>query len=777
MPLMGRRSQRLALAAALALLLPTFAAQRAASQAAQSASAVPPDLGPNQTFTGVPWTGPPGITETVADIMRRQAAAPRGDTLVPRERRPEQAGNERDSKNDNPAAFAVPVWPAAGAATRSLAPSVGFTLNANWLGTRLSESMSLPPDSNGAVGLTQVMAISNGRFKLYNKTGTLQGLNIDDEIFFALVSGGFGISDPHVRYDRLSGRWFITEINVKPTSNKILIAVSSGPTITNEASFTFFEFNHDAVGPTPNMDTGHFADYDTLGVDANALYIGVNEFVNGTGGGFQNTSAYVVNKADLLSGTLTVTAFRGLAVGTGAGLYTPQGVDNDDPAATEGYFIGVDNFMFSQLDIRRVTNPGGTPAISGNLTVTVPSTFVPIPQVAQGSTAALDALDDRLFAAMIKRNKLTGVASLWTAHNIRVSSGGVGTSAGDRNASRWYQIDDLTGTPTLTQAGTVFDGANPSPLGFWIPSVAANGQGHMALGASVAGSNMPASANVQSRLSSDAAGMTPQTPHTVLGVAGYNRQPTPPQRWGDYSQVVVDPEDDQTLWTFQEYADAANSWGVRVMKLIAPPPATPTSASPPSVPQGAASTAVTIAGTSISGSGFFDPGAGFPSRIAATVSGVVVNSVTFVNATTVILNISTVGAAAGAKDVTIVNPDTQGRGATSLLTVLSPFTDDPLTPGVTPIKAVHVSELRSLIDQQRVRFGLSPFAWTDATLAAGTTPVRAVHVAELRTALTEAYTAAGRTAPAFSDPVLTTGVTPVRAVHISEIRTALLAIE
>src|SRR5207247_6983301 len=135
---------------------------------------------------------------------------------------------------------------------------------------------------------------------------------------------------------------------------------------------------------------------------------------------------------------------------------------------------------------------------------------------------------------------------------------------------------------------------------------------------------------------------------------------------------------------------------------------------------------------------FFDPGAGFPRRLTAAVSGgVIVNSATFVNPTTVTLNISTVGAAPGPKDVTIFNPDTQAQSATSLITVVNAFTDDPLMPGVTVIKAVHVTELRSRIDDQRVRVGLAPFPWTDATLSAGTTPVSAVHVAELRTALTE----------------------------------------
>ena len=53
------------------------------------------------------------------------------------------------------------------------------------------------------------------------------------------------------------------------------------------------------------------------------------------------------------------------------------------------------------------------------------------------------------------------------------------------------------------------------------------------------------------------------------------------RRWGDYSFTVVDPLDDMTVWTIQEYNQALNSYAVRVGKLAAPPPATPTcSASP-----------------------------------------------------------------------------------------------------------------------------------------------------------------------------------------------------
>jgi len=103
------------------------------------------------------------------------------------------------------------------------------------------------------------------------------------------------------------------------------------------------------------------------------------------------------------------------------------------------------------------------------------------------------------------------------------------------------------------------------------------------------------------------------------------------------------------------------------------------------------------------------------------------------------------------------------------------FTDDPIVPGVTVIKAVHITELRDRIDAVRRTRGLAAFPYTNPGPAAGTL-ISAVHVTELRAALTQAYIASGRPAPGFTDPGLGTGV-PVKAVHISEIRAALLAVE
>src|SRR6185436_15102867 len=147
-----------------------------------------------------------------------------------------------------------------------------------------------------------------------------------------------------VRYDRLSGRWFVVIVNVDAV-NRVMIAVSNSSTITNSSSFTFFGFQHDMVGTTPNSDTGAYCDYPTLGVDKNALYIGCTVFDQADA--LVGSTGFVVRKASLLVGTLAVTAFRQLVAGeSGEGPLAPQGVDNDDPGATQGYFIATDNATY-----------------------------------------------------------------------------------------------------------------------------------------------------------------------------------------------------------------------------------------------------------------------------------------------------------------------------------------------------------------------------------------------------------------------------------------------
>jgi len=156
-------------------------------------------------------------------------------------------------------------------------------------------------------------------------------------------------------------------------------------------------------------------------VDKFALYIGVNVF-NSAGTAVIGTTGFVVNKSNLLSGTLTVTPFRqiGAVGGTGGGPWTPQGWITMIPMRPR-VFYRRDNAVFSGWSSGASANPGGTPSISANLNLTVPTTTFPTQQAHKGDTLGkkLDALDDRLFAAAIRKNKITGAISLWTAQTYK----------------------------------------------------------------------------------------------------------------------------------------------------------------------------------------------------------------------------------------------------------------------------------------------------------------------------------------------------------------------
>ena len=135
----------------------------------------------------------------------------------------------------------------------------------------------------------------------------------------------------------------------------------------------------------------------------------------------------------------------------------------------------------------------------------------------------------------------------------------------------------------------------------------------------------------------------------------------------------------------------------------------------------------------------------------------------------------------GRATVTVTATDTGGLSAMQqfavAVVVSSTFTDHPLRPGTTPIKAVHFHELRERIAALRVRSGLPVVGWTDPTLVAGVTPVKRVHLTELRSALDAAYDAVRRPRPAYTDAVVAAGVTADKAGHIMELRSAILLLE
>jgi hypothetical protein len=662
---------------------------------------------------GVPSVGAIGTQKTTADIMSEQSAAPalkRASRLMLERELPHH--RDRSQNSDASPVANIPTAPTKRQrGVERLSPvdvetsaSAPQTISTTFTGATFADTGVFSPDTMGAIGPSQFVVFVNGRLRTFDKTtGLADGvINANPDVFFSSVMTPLILPvtinftrHPQIRFDRLSRRWILTitdapstsAVTIGDTPNRVLIAVSdaaSNGVLSAGTVWTFYFVQQDTVG---GPSTNESLDDPSLGVDNNALYIGGNmlavatQFLN-------NSAAFVIRKSSILSGgPIVTTAFRNLESPDGPD--SPRGVDNYNPAANEGYFIGLSLLNPNRLVMRRISNPGGVPAISANINIVVAATSFPIPVDHLGNTVVADtdgdgwpdgwlAAPDRLIAAHIRNGRL------WTAHNIAVAATGIASNvnAQRRNAVRWYEliIPPLAGAPSVNQSGTIFDNAatRAAARQFWMPSITVSGQGHAAIGFSAAGTPFRINAATSGRLRTDALGTTgAAAPFTASGTA-YDppADPGPRRNWGKYSFTSLDPKDDMTMWTVQEFCNAADSYGMRVAKLLAPPPATPSTVPAATVVAGLPSVNIVITGTSVAGSEFYDPGADIVgaepfNHISATVSGgITVNSVTYTDPTHVTLNISTMGAPIGPKDVTITNPDGQSSTGIGILTVV-----------------------------------------------------------------------------------------------------------
>jgi hypothetical protein len=169
-----------------------------------------------------------------------------------------------------------------------------------------------------------------------------------------------------------------------------------------------------------------------------------------------------------------------------------------------------------------------------------------VPQ--QGTTVKLDTLGDRLMSWLQYRN-INGTESLWVSRSV---------VAGTSDGIRWMEIRNMKTTPTVYQQGTYA----PDSKYRWMPSLAVDKFGNMALGYSISSSTMYPAIGYAGRLAGDALGTLSQT-ETVL-IAGTGAQ-TSYSRWGDYASMSVDPVNDCTFWfTTEYYETTGTNWQTRI---------------------------------------------------------------------------------------------------------------------------------------------------------------------------------------------------------------------
>ena len=433
------------------------------------------------------------------------------------------------------------------ASVNGLRPLVGTTAGLNFDG-QAADGVA-PPDTTGAVGATQYVQWVNLEYNVYSKTTGSKILGpVQGNAFWSGFGGTCSTSnsgDPIVLYDKAAGRWFAAQ-NTFSGVYTICLAVST----SNDATGTYNRYSF-AVSPSTN-----FPDYPKWGVWSDGYYQSFNAFKNGSS--FNGSEVCAADRTNILAGNAatiqcfsTSTTYGGLLPGDIDGNTAPPAGE----AETYADWSDTTHINFWKFHVDFVTPTNST--FTGPTQVSVPS-FTQVCSsgtracIPEGAGEKVDSLGDRLMYRLAYRN-FGSYESLLVSQTVKPTSG---TAV---SAVRWYEFRNPSAV-SLYQSGTFQDSGTKN---YWMPSIAQDKQGNIALGFSVANKTTDPSVWYTGRLVTDALG-TMQSANTVVTGTGY--QTSTGNRWGDYSTMQVDPSDDCTFWYTQEYYKTKGSynWATRI---------------------------------------------------------------------------------------------------------------------------------------------------------------------------------------------------------------------
>lgn len=412
---------------------------------------------------------------------------------------------------------------------------------------------AIPPDTYGAAGPGHLMTMLNTQARVQDKSGnTISTVSLSS--FWSALPSNTSTFDPRVQYDASHGRWIATcAVNPGSNTSKINFAISATGDPTG--TWTFYQL------PADTLETGQacWADFPCMGFNGSWIVITANMFTV-TGNTFQGARMWAIDASSVVSGgsigyKLFLTKFdvagsrSGFTLqpcvtyGAGDTLYL---VDNS------GYYASNDTTFLIRLS--RVTGTPANPqwsvvpnssfAGTGLFRVTNNFNGTQIDASQQGISTLIATGDSRLLSAAYRAGRI------WCTH-----SGGFPAKlaqAPDRTAVFWYQLNPLSMPSPIVQSGRIDGGAG---VHHFFPSIAANAAGDACLGFSRSDASRFAEAVFCGRLASDPAGTSQPIQQLKAGQSSYSKFFSGSEnRWGDYSNTCVDPTDDLTFWTIQEYA-------------------------------------------------------------------------------------------------------------------------------------------------------------------------------------------------------------------------------
>jgi hypothetical protein len=411
----------------------------------------------------------------------------------------------------------------------------------NWDG----QAGAFPPDPSGAAGPNHYVQAVNTKYRVYDKNGTAltNSLNLS-----SLWAGSTNDGDPIVMYDRHADRWVITQFQV--SSKEVLFAVSTTPDPTGTYytySFTFTQF----------------PDYPKFSIWADGYYMTSNS-------GNKNAVAY--DRTKMLAGdpTASMIALNLPAFTTQYGFKSVLPADADGtlpPYGTPQYLFYFQddawtNVAADVIKILKMQVDWTTPA---NSTISLHQTLYP---------SSFNAVFTNTWDDISQKNttqKLDAIASVfnyraqylrWPGYSTVMLCNVVDVDGANRAGIRWYELrqNDATSQFEIFQEGTYApnDGQNR-----FIGSIAMDNLQNICLAYSISGPNIFPSIGYTGRYAWDLPGT--MTLQETMAVTGTSSQ-TGGNRYGDYSQMSLDP-DGETFWFTGEYIGSAASRKTRIFSF------------------------------------------------------------------------------------------------------------------------------------------------------------------------------------------------------------------
>ncbi len=422
----------------------------------------------------------------------------------------------------------------------------------------------IPPDTMGAVGMTQYVETSNGAYAVFNKSTGARLSLVSDVAFWATAGQTGANGDSRVMYNAAAQRWVVMSFG--GNAKDLQIAISD----TDNALGTWKSTKFEGYG---GFGFGATADYPTLAMDTNALYIGTNNFAPITSGGsnsFRGTTLNVIPLNSLFNAvapTVTgmkqfVTPYSNTSTTNGDMGFAQQGVNSRTVGSSGTVFatslFNYDNLAFKVNGIDASTALGATtsaPVFTGAMGFITagagrqPSVAIPANQ------RVIATLDERVSSSVYEAN-----GRIYAVQTVDDLTDGV-----DEARVRYTVIDANT--------FAIIDEGNIGSVGYdyYQGSIAVNSFGQVVIGYNRSGLDVATGkiSFLATTFNTSAAGELVSTSGEILlkesltddyhngslfGQAAAGRQ-----RWGDYSQVSVDPANEQSFYLIGEFAREYNN--------------------------------------------------------------------------------------------------------------------------------------------------------------------------------------------------------------------------